>query len=196
LPSSTKSNLTLSQAKVNQPGTERAPWRDPLSGFYIKGEIRQAYDQNNGPVSFGRALSEVFIRPSDGYIIQYYERGVLEINPQRPRPPNADSRPIAEVVREIVHPQALGLVAAAGKSFPEGKRELGSEFRSFYKGISGEWRLGAPISPPFDEVIDSQARRVQYFERGRLEINSASGHVEPSTLGLTAWENQCKSVGQ
>ncbi|NJM05914.1 cellulase family glycosylhydrolase [Candidatus Gracilibacteria bacterium] len=196
LPSATKSSLPLSQAKVNQPGTERAPWRDPNSGLYLKGEIRQAYDQNNGPVSLGRALSEVFVRPGDGFIIQYFERGVLEINPQRPRPPDADKRPIEDVVREMVQPQALGLLAANGKAFPEGKRELGGEFRTFYKGVSGEWRLGAAISPPFDEVVGGQARRVQYFERGRLEINPATGQVEPGTLGLSAWEQQCRSVGQ
>jgi outer membrane protein assembly factor BamB len=72
---------------------------------------------------------------------------------------------------------------------PETSHNLPEPFLSFWRTHGEVPGLGYPVSEPLTQynVVDGQTRRVQYFERARLEIVKAADgteHVEIGALGL------------
>ena len=68
---------------------------------------------------------------------------------------------------------------------PQGK------FLDFYNGVNGHWRLGGPISAELTEPINGVPTRVQYFEKGRLELNPSTQTIALGSLGRLALDARC-----
>jgi hypothetical protein len=104
----------------------------------------------------------------------------------------------------LIKPVDLGYAYTAGREFPqratvpEGGRRFGEtgytlsgEFRRFYEGAYGEWRLGAPISEELVEEINGVPTRVQYFQKGSLEVNPTTGVIQFGQLGRWLYNQNC-----
>ena len=85
----------------------------------------------------------------------------------------------------VIQPTALGAALAAGRGLPPPQPPQG-QFLDFYNGVNGHWRLGGPISAELTETINGVPTRVQYFEKGRLELNPATQTVRMGQLGKLA----------
>ena len=68
---------------------------------------------------------------------------------------------------------------------PETHHNLAEPFLAYWHAHGEVAGLGYPVSEPFDEysAVDGQTRRVQYFERARLEINKADNGTETVSIG-------------
>jgi hypothetical protein len=83
----------------------------------------------------------------------------------------------------------------AAKGIPTGAgKTVSSTFRSFYVDYRGFWRLGKPITDAFIEDLGGVKTTVQYFEKGRLQLNPTTKIVEFGHLGRWAWEQRCASA--
>src|SRR5207244_4233092 len=155
----------------------------PESGHYVKGMFRKAWELQGGRGSFGLPLSEAFVRKSDKVVIQYFENALLEFHPR----PNSELRglPDADQAVLVIQPASPGAALAAGRSLPAPQPPQG-KFLDLYNSINGQWRLGSPISAELTETINGVPTRVQYFEKGRLELNAATQTVRVGQLGRPA----------
>ncbi len=85
----------------------------PQTGHYVHGVFRDFWDKNGGLPNFGYPLTEEYIDPASKHVFQYFERARFE-------------RAAAEGTQ--VELANLGLVAAAGRTFP--KQKPNSEHRA------------------------------------------------------------------
>jgi len=188
LPSATVTNQPLTSLDPSLPDGDGAPLLIPESGHYVKDMFRKAWELQGGRGSFGLPLSEAFIRKSDKMVMQYFENALLEFHP---KPKEAlRGLPEAEQAVLVIQPASLGTALAAGRSLPAAQPPQG-KFLDFYNGVNGAWRLGSPISAELTETINGAPMRVQYFERGRLELNPATQTVTIGALGKLALNAQC-----
>jgi lipoprotein-anchoring transpeptidase ErfK/SrfK len=121
--------------------------------------------------------------------VQFFERGRLEVV--------ADAAGAARVQTGQVgaeYAAALwkrfapaGKPAAGVRVFEQTGHTLREPFLAFWEANGGQAFFGAPISEPLWERTESGQRRVQYFERARLERNDAlagtPGEISVGSLG-------------
>lgn len=210
LPSLTKTDLTLTTGRsINLKG-ERAPRLIEESGHYIKSWYRRAWENLGGQGSLGLPLSEAFIRPEDGKIVQYFEAAVLIYEDDGFDDPGFDLLPRTEQIMRVIIPDYLGYNATEGRTFlppentprpnaryfPGTGYNLSGEFWSLYENLLGPWRFGSAISSEITEEINGITYTTQYFERGRIERDPVTGAVQPGQLGTWAWAQRCASMGQ
>lgn len=209
LPSLTRTNLPLTTANLNPPGGPLAPRFIAESGYYVKGWFRIAWEELGGRGTFGLPLGEAFLRPGDPQerVVQYFEAAVLEYDPGRDNGPGFAQLPMVDRALRAIQPIDIGLAYTAGRTFPRsdqvprgGRRfpetgfSIHGDFKRFYEGLRGEWRLGPPISEEFVEEINGVPTRVQYFHKGRLEANPTTGVIQLGHLGAWALDTQCRTV--
>jgi hypothetical protein len=188
LPNAMPRNLVLTTTNPSFPDDATSPMVVPGSSYTVKGIFRQAWRALGGRESFGLPLTEAFTRPSDNRVVQYFEGAVLERNP------DVDSKPglsEEDQIKRLVKPQDIGAASTAGRELPATDGSIKGVFFDFYERINGGWRLGAPISAEFVEDIGGVPTRVQYFERGRLELNPATNAVAVGALGRATWDAVC-----
>ena len=188
LPSHMVTDAPLTSLNPSLPDGDGAPLLIRESGFYVKGMFRKAWELQGGRASFGLPLSEAFVRKSDNVVMQYFENALLEYHPGD----NSDMRglPEAQKVMLVIRPTDLGAASAAGRKLPPPQPPQG-KFLDFYNSINGRWRLGGPISAELTETINGVPTRVQYFEKGRLELNPATQAVRVGPLGKQVLDAQC-----
>jgi hypothetical protein len=191
LPSAPVAAVPLTSREPQLPSGDDAPLLVPGSGHYVKGVFRRAWELAGGLDSFGLPLTEAFERPSDHQIVQYFEGGALES--RRDAPSRDVKLPADERVRQTLRPLNLGEVFAAGRALPPAAPPQGA-FRAAYDRVGGEWRLGQPISGELSEQIDGAPARVQYFQRGRLELRAGAQEATVGALGRDAWAAQCAAA--
>lgn len=207
LPSLVKTHLPLTSTNPQPLRGEKSPLLIAESGHYIKDWFRIVWDNFNGPISLGLPLSEAFVRPEDNRVVQYFEYAVLELHSEAEGDALFPFLPKLDQAMLVVRPVKLGTNYTAGRDFPRGVNvppgaqlfpetgySVGGAFRGFYDGVNGPWRLGAPISEEVVEEINGVPTLAQYFERGRLEWNGASGVVSMGHLGTLAWNARCQYV--
>ncbi len=191
LPSATVTDQPLTTLNPHLPDGDGAPLLIRESGHYVKGMFRKAWEQLGGRGSFGLPLTEAFVRKSDKVVMQYFENAVLEFHPRD----NSALRGLsaADQAMLVIQPTDLGVSLAAGRSLPPPQPPQG-KFLDFYNSVNGHWRLGGPISAELTETINGAPTRVQYFEKGRLELNSATQTVRLGQLGQQALDARCAAA--
>jgi hypothetical protein len=175
--------------------------------FYIKGDFRRVWETFGAEYSFGMPLGEAFRRPEDQVVIQYFEAGLLELIPSSDRVENYHELGRFERLMARVDVADLGLAYTEGRIFPPAPEEiegaeyfeetgyyLDGEFRRIYRRVMGEWRLGFPISEAMEENVNGQVMQVQYFERGKLEINPATSTFHFAPLGNWHFAQRCANM--
>src|SRR5262249_5932338 len=191
LPSTTVTQLPLTSLHPHLPDGDDAPLLIPESGHYVKGMFRKAWEHMGGRGSFGLPLTEAFVRKSDKVVVQYFEAALLELHPV----PSSELRglPPAEQVVRVIQPAGLGGAPAAGRGW-RGRQPPQAQFRDFYNGVNGPWRLGNPISAELSETINGVPIRVQYFEKGRIELNPATQSIAIGPLGKLSLDARCAAA--
>lgn len=186
---------------------ERAPKLIEASGHYVKGWFRRAWDYLGGRGTFGLPLSEAFVLPEDGRVVQYFEAAVLEFHEESFYDPDFDHIERAAQTMRVIRPVAIGSQALEGRNvvppshtplpnaryFPETGYNVQGEFWSLYENLLGPWRFGAAISGEMTESIGGKPVTVQYFEYGRIERNPDTQAVQPGHIGIWAWNQRCNT---
>ncbi len=178
-------------------------WLSPVPGraqgealYFVSTGQRLANDQgfldhwrtSNGPLTLGAPVTPPL--EADGLIVQYFERGRLELHPEyggailRGR---LGAEYAATLWKQFSPPPA-GLAAPEGtRLFSETGYSLAEPFATFWDANGGVEVFGLPISTALWEYVGSQMALVQYFERARLEHYPAGTAATPSvqiaTLG-------------
>jgi hypothetical protein len=204
LPSWTQSDLPLTRGGIDPPRGALSPLYVEESGHYVKRWFRIAWERLGGRGTFGLPLGEAFVRPSDQRVVQYFEAAVLEYQPERGGENFGDLSKQARALR-VIQPVDLGHAYTGGRDFPapeqishdaryfsETGHTLRGDFLRFYEGARGEWRLGAPISEEMVEEIGGVPTRVQYFQKGSLEVNPTTGVIQFGQLGRWLYNQQCR----
>lgn len=116
----------------------------------------------NGQVLiFGYPVTEEIVER--GRIVQYFERGRLEYNPE------LGQVQLGLVGAELLQIQGLPPRVDDPQSgaayFPETGHSLWGEFKGYWEKRGGLAAFGYPLS----EVVDEGGRQVQYFERAKME---------------------------
>lgn len=213
LPNVTTSNLPLRALSYKPPYLfDEALMLDgeprPIEGtdHFVKFDMRRAWDTFGGRHSLGLPLTEAYKRAEDNRVVQYFEAGVLVLYPEaRNEESYAEKGPL-ERLKDRVRVAYTGLEYTQGRVFPppdgekDGRRfhETGhyveGEFLRFYERANGDWRLGNPISERFMEEVNGTPTMVQYFEKGRLEVDPATGLPRFGQLGAWRFQVQCQNM--
>jgi hypothetical protein len=196
--------LPLTRENLHPPGGRFAPKPVEESNHFVKGWFRIAWEEFGGRGMFGLPLSEPFIRLEDQRVVQYFEAAVLEYHPEKGGGTSWGEMTRGARALRLIEPLDLGHGYTAGREFPkpeyvpedaryfsETGHTIRGDFRTFYEGSHGEWRLGAPISEELTEEIYGIPTKVQYFQKGRLEVSPETGVIRFGQLGRWAYELHC-----
>ncbi len=198
LPSIVSTDLPLTATGPSVSDSDQAPLLVPGSDHYVKGWFRRAWDLLGGQGSFGLPVTEALIvpgsTPTQGRVVQYFEAAVLQYFPAGDRDPKFPMLSEPEKAKRMIIVHDLGAPYAAGRVTIEGGHPVDDHFAPFYRGVHGSWRLGDPISPLLVEEINGAPAMVQYFQRGRLQVNPASQLIEAGPVGRWAWEGRCAAA--
>jgi hypothetical protein len=187
---------------------DRTGIRIPETGYHIKKDFLLAWELLGGRGSLGLPISNAFVRPDDGRIVQYFEAAVLELHNE---PDDKVLAPLTEQQKamHLVKPDNIGRRFAStqsfpppgpppadgqGRHFPETGYSVQGDFWAAYENLLGPWRLGAAISGEIVETVNGTPVRMQYFERGRLEQDPVHGNIYPGHLGTWEWNQKCEAV--
>jgi hypothetical protein len=210
LPSHTRTDMPLTTGRSFKVKGDKAPMLIEGSGHYVKSWYRRVWESFGGQGSLGLPLSEAFIRPEDGKVVQYFAAAVLEYDDDAFEDRHFHDLPRGEQMVRTIRPFPLGYDFTAGRTFPppahtplpnaryfpETGYNVQGDFWSLYENLLGPWRFGAAISGEVMEQVGGQTVPVQYFAYGRIERDPATGLVQPGQLGRWAWERRCRSMGQ
>lgn len=207
LPSVTRVDYRPYPSNIRDLKGPGAPELIEETGHYVKSWFRRAWDELGGRGSLGLPLSEAFVRPEDGTVVQYFEAAVLEFDDEATEQTGFYQLPIQEQTMRAIQPRYLGYEYTAGREFsPPGPRSentryfpgtgysVSTRFWPAYENLLGPWRLGAAISSEMTEDLGSGPTQVQYFEKGRLEYHTQQNAAYPGQLGRWAWEQRCQAM--
>lgn len=124
-----------------------------------------------GEATLGRPISQPL--NENDLLVQYFERGRLELHPEMEGTPILLGRIGAEYAEALwLEFEAPALEGQPGSQyFDLTGYSLNEPFLSFWQQQGGIPMFGYPISEPRWEYIGNQMLQVQYFERGRLEYH-------------------------
>jgi hypothetical protein len=151
-------------------------------------------------------LSEAYIRPSDGRVVQHFAAATMVLHDERIYDPDFSQLPLIAQAMRVIELEPIGRTYAEGITFPPqppvtpGPNAVQfptgyvvqGRFLDFYYNFMGEWRLGNPISPEVVENVGGVDVTMQYFEKGRLDFNPAYNIVQVGQIGNALWAQQCR----
>ncbi len=206
LPSITKTNVELTENN-NRLSGGRAPERVGDTPYYVKSWFRRAWDNLGGEGSFGLPLSQAYIRPRDGKIVQHFTAATLILRRDETTDPAFDALPLPSQAMQAIEVEDIGRQFTEGvtfppqepvtpapdaRLFPETGYVVKGKFLTFYDTFLGPWRLGNPISSELVEEMGGVPVTIQYFEKGRLEWSPVTNAVQFGQIGRLLWEKQCR----
>lgn len=157
------------------------------TGHFIKKPFLTYWQDRGGKAVFGNPLSEVYTR--NGLQTQLFEQALLEYHPELAGKTGEFQlaflgREVAQAQKLLPNDPAFAPVAAKPNTatesfFPETKHTMVSPFKDFWESNGLLKFLGYPIS----QSMQQGGLTVQYFERGRLEINPTTKKVAYSNSG-------------
>jgi hypothetical protein len=160
--------------------------------------------------SLGVPLSEAYVRPDDGKVVQQFAAAALELHPNAIYDPDFTQLTLPQQIMRVVRPLPIGRTYTAGvtfppqepvtpgpdvRLFPDTGYVVKGQFLTFYDTFLGTWRLGNPISPELVENIGGVDVTVQYFENGRLEWSPQTNVVQFGQINQALWLRQCQQAG-
>ncbi|MDZ4718626.1 MAG: hypothetical protein SH847_09240 [Roseiflexaceae bacterium] len=142
------------------------------TGHYVQGVFRNFWDTNNGMVNFGYPITDEYIDPTSGRIVQYYERARFEREN-----PAATVVYLAMLGREVSTGRVFTTSSAIANTktrryFSETSQIVQYGFKEIWEKQGGLAIFGLPISSEIQEQLeDGTTRTTQYFERSRFEYH-------------------------
>lgn len=161
----------------------------PQTGHTLSSEFVQFFDMNGGEDIFGFPITDGFIDPESGLLVQYTENARLEwLTASGEQPARVVLQPLGRMVGGVQPPLATGGSGdPACQYFERTGHESCHAFLAFFRDGGGQDLFGAPIS----EFQIENGRVVQYFERFRLDWfpEAAAGHdIRVAPLGRVHFE--------
>lgn len=175
-------------AQTQQPTQTQAPPAPTAFGHFFQ-ETNQAvggtfyrYWYNNGAVArLGYPVSPELQERSETdnklYLMQYFQKGVIEWHPELRSPNNIQLSPIGTYLYKARYPRGVTGQqpnnTSGSVSFRDTGKRLGGKFLTFWRNNGAQTQFGSPITDEFmqQSVTDGKTYRVQYFQRGVLELH-------------------------
>ncbi len=191
-----QTSLPLTGGDLRLPGGGNAPIYPRGAAFRIKGAFRILYEQYGGAASFGQPLGDAFVRERDGTVVQYFTAAVIELA-RGTSVTTFDTAALPEVLPLVqraarVVPHGADFAASRGVALDGKTYPVAPSLRAFYTRAAGEWRFGRALSPLQSGQPPDRELQVQYFERGRIEVDPRSGNISASAVGAWAQAAFCK----
>jgi hypothetical protein len=142
----------------------------PGSTTPVAARFQNYYNSRNGSRLLGLPISQPITE--GGREVQWFERGRLEYHPEYLGTPYEVQPGLVGVQYtegRVFAKQQFFASRADLRYFAETGHGVGGLFLEFWQQNGGLDTFGLPISDEFDETLDGRTRRVQYFERARLE---------------------------
>lgn len=139
----------------------------PETGHKVTGEFLDAYLAVENPLLlYGYPITEAFMDPVMGKMVQYFQRTRFELHPEMPLELRVKRTPLGAYTYE---PKELlptpSEKSNACKYFPETGYPVCYAFLDFFEENGGVAQFGYPIS----NFEDHEGRIVQYFQLARME---------------------------
>jgi len=164
----------------------------PETGHTLGASFIEFYDSLGGTEILGYPISEPFVDPLSGWLIQYTENARMELVPSRQE---GESRPRLSSLGEALGGWEPPLEAPGGifgssancRFYSESHHNVCYAFLDFYESRGGPAAFGYPIS----EFTLEAGRIVQYFQAFRFDWypeDPGGGRVRLAPLGRAHFE--------
>jgi outer membrane protein assembly factor BamB len=157
------------------------------TGQCVRGDLLAFWKERGGLERFGPAVTGEL--DEAGRVVQYFRNATLEVHPKAGGQGTEVRYGKLDFRLSYYSPHDDNFEPASPISgatyIAETHHNLQEPFLSYWRAHGDVANLGYPVSEPFDEtdLIDGQTRRVQYFERARLELTRGQDGTERTTLG-------------
>jgi hypothetical protein len=132
-------------------------------GHYVRGEFLEKYNSvPNSRELFGLPISVAFISPSNGKLVQYFEKVRFELGVNS----SVQISNMGKLVRDAIQPNPELENSGGCQEFQETGFEVCNAFLEFFNANGGVAQFGFPISN-IERRSDGQL--VQYFQKALLE---------------------------
>jgi hypothetical protein len=165
----------------------------PDTGHTVSGDFLAFYERAPDPkLLYGNPITEAFIDPFYGRLMQYFENVRFELYPDQPAGSRVQITPLGEYIYTPSQvTQLTPLKSSNCQTFKSDQDsfEVCFAFLDFFKAYGGVAQFGYPIS----NVVIERGLRVQYFQKARFEWRNwlaAGQKVRLSGLGRTYFEQQ------
>jgi hypothetical protein len=164
---------------------ERQGRRYPGAEYSVDPAFLAFYDSHGGPQVFGYPLSQALLDAERGVMVQYFERGVLEVGPRQDGVLEVRAAPLGRILGKEEPPIRDGQAKSGCAYYAETGHYVCHQFLEFYLRWGGPDVFGYPIA----EAGVEQGRLVQYFEHFRLDwFVGEEEAVRIAPLGMVYWE--------
>lgn len=158
----------------------------PETGHFLTGDFHDFYFSNPNPeLVYGLPITEAFVDPQSGLLVQYFEKVRLEYHPESPPGEKIQLTPVGQktynpgVAIEGLSASTPNCFQQAGWDYP-----VCFSFYTFYEHFGGEQQFGKPIS----SLEYTRGRLVQFFENAQLvwmPENPDQARISIAPLGLS-----------
>lgn len=157
------------------------------TGHYISGPFLKYWQERGGVALFGSPLSEEFTQ--NGFTVQLFEKALLESHPAEQNPQNQVQ--LGFLGRQLADARSLTFETAKNTPntptrtfFQETGQAIAGTYKTFWESHDGITMLGLPLSGE----LDQDGLKLQYFERGLLQILPGSDTPEIANTGAALIE--------
>jgi hypothetical protein len=153
------------------PGAQQGDARYfPETGHTVRGDFLAFFDERGGLEIFGFPITDEFVDPRTGLVVQYFQQARFERHPKNKPPYQVQLGLLgSQLLAERQPPLRVGRANASAtpncRFFPETGHNLCYSFLEFYDANGGLDLYGYPVT----EIIQENGRFVQYFQRARME---------------------------
>jgi hypothetical protein len=178
--------LLLAACPIPAPGTGPAnavagSRTFPETGKTVSGRFLEYWQGHGSLAQLGYPISDQMQERSDingkTYLVQYFERAVLELHPENQAPYDVLLSLLGVVEQTHRYPRGMPNpqpdVSPGSLLFVQTRKRLGGKFLAYWQAHGGLMQQGYPISDEFNErsELDGRTYRVQYFERALFELH-------------------------
>ncbi len=163
----------------------------PETGHNVPGVFLAFFDRRGGLATFGYPITEEFVDPLTGLLVQYFQNARMEWHPDNPEPYRVQLGLIGDLLGKGQPPLPASQIPAPSNPNCQYFRETGHsvcyQFRQAFWARGGLTVFGYPIA----EFDLENGRIVQYFQRARMEWHPERPgdlKVSPGPVGLAQFE--------
>jgi hypothetical protein len=159
----------------------------PETAHSVRSPFIDYFLSTGGLTQYGYPITDDYVDPATGLLIQYFEKTRMEWHPGNPEPYKVQLGLLGSELGKSQAPIPIASMAAPGdpscQNFLETGHTLCFDFRTFWQANGGLDRFGYPIS----QITIENDYLVQYFQRARLEWHPekpAGQQMTTAALGL------------
>ncbi len=161
------------------------------TGHTVRGPFLVAFNSNGALAFFGYPITDEFVDPATGRLVQYFQRARLEWHPENPEGSQVQLGNLSEEMGYARPPISTNQIPAASdpncQYFPETGHSICNAFLTYFREHGGLNVFGYPIS----EMIIEGDRIAQYFQRAKMEWHPerpAFHKVQLASIGSLAFD--------